>query len=482
MSRLVWFRNDLRVKNNKALFYACEDTNTKVFSIFISTPIQWIKYNLSDRQIIFIYDNLLKLREALYKLGIPLFFYNGRDFISSLNILKIFCEKNKINEIFYNKQYELDERKRDKKLKIFLSDNVKIYNFDDNVFFPPGSILNYKNEMYKVFTPFRKQCIKKLIENDICSLPLPKKRKNIGLYNSPIPLYFNFVNKKIKNNLLIGEENALNKLKYFFKKKITSYLVNRNIPSIQGTSFLSPYLTIGVISPIQCFSILKNNFFYKNLLKLDNKNSLFAWINELIWREFYRHLIFYYPFLCKNEPFIYWTNNIKWNNNDYMFNCWKKGITGFPIVDAGMKQLNKIGWMHNRLRMITSSFLVKNLLIDWRKGQEYFMSKLLDGDFSSNNGGWQWVSSTGTDSVPYFRIFNPLLQSKRFDEKGAFIRYWLPELKNVPDKYIHQPHIWAVKYRYYLNYPLPIINYDESRKLTLSIFKKAKNFFYKKKF
>lgn len=473
MNRLIWFRNDIRTIDNKAFFYACNNENIRIFAIFIAPIKQWEKHNLSKYQIYFIYENVLKLKKALFKLGIKLTLKKCSDFISMLKCIKNFCEKNKIKEIFYNKQYELNELKRDEKLRNFLGNRIKINSFDDNVILPPGSVLNKKKEMYKIFTPFRKEFINQLNINikDIESLPVPKIRKyksfqtNINIEKNP---YCNFQLKE--KRFFSGEKNAIKMLSYFCEKKIKNYSKNRNIPSINGTSLLSPYLAIGVISPRQCFNTLKNK--YNNFL--EKKNDAFFWLNEIIWREFYRHLISAYPFICKNEPFIEWTKKIKWINDKKMILAWKKGLTGYPIVDAGMRQLNKIGWMHNRLRMITASFLVKDLLTDWRIGESYFMSKLLDGDFASNNGGWQWVASTGTDSVPYYRIFNPILQSQRIDPKGIFIRYWIPELKEVPNKYIHNPYLWSKNYHKIINYPLPIIDHSETRKRTLYIFNNAK--------
>lgn len=205
------------------------------------------------------------------------------------------------------------------------------------------------------------------------------------------------------------------------------------------------------------------------------EGGAFTWFNELVWREFYRHLIVSWPQLCKHRPFTAWTQWVKWRESPEDLAAWQQGKTGYPIVDAAMRQLNETGWMHNRLRMICASFLVKDLLIDWREGERYFMSQLLDGDLAANNGGWQWAASTGTDAAPYFRIFNPTTQGERFDPEGRFIRHWLPELAAVPDKDIHQPHRWADKHHHQLNYPLPIVDHKTARQNTLAAFEAAKN-------
>ncbi len=208
---------------------------------------------------------------------------------------------------------------------------------------------------------------------------------------------------------------------------------------------------------------------------LDHPDSgAFTWLNELVWREFYSHLLVAFPRLCRHQPFIQWTQHIHWNDSSTDFAAWKTGQTGYPIVDAAMRQLNTTGWMHNRLRMIVASFLVKDLLIDWRKGEKYFMSQLLDGSLAANNGGWQWSASTGVDASPWFRIFNPTTQGKKFDAQGAFIRHWLPELQQVPDKYIHTPHEWAVISNTALNYPEPIVDHKQARLATLAAFEAGK--------
>lgn len=307
-------------------------------------------------------------------------------------------------------------------------------------------------------------------------LPIPIKRKNC--FNFSLPEFFskkltlNF-NKKI---FPIGEKKAIDRLKNFCMYKLEEYPLKRNFPFLNHTSMLSPYLSLGIISPRYCLKIILKQYEKIALNIILNSN----WLNEIIWREFYYHLLIGFPILGKSKSLIIWEKKINWINNKCHFDAWKNGNTGFPIVDAGMRQLNKIGWMHNRLRMITSSFLVKNLLIDWREGEKYFMSHLIDGDFALNNGGWQWSASTGFDAVPYIRFFNPLNQSKNFDKSGLFIRKYLPELNNVPNKYIHDPYEWSIKNNYKINYPKPIINYKKSKEKALLIYNKAKSHFLTK--
>ncbi|ORU03638.1 deoxyribodipyrimidine photo-lyase, partial [Klebsiella pneumoniae] len=199
-----------------------------------------------------------------------------------------------------------------------------------------------------------------------------------------------------------------------------------------------------------------------------------TWLNELIWREFYRHLMVYYPKLCKGRPFTAWTDKVAWRAEEAALQAWQRGETGFPIVDAAMRQLNATGWMHNRLRMIVASFLTKDLRLDWRAGERYFMSQLIDGDLAANNGGWQWAASTGTDAAPYFRIFNPTTQGEKFDKQGVFIRRWLPELAKVPEKALHQPWAWADKQGITLDYSRPIVDHKQARQETLAAWEAAR--------
>ena len=220
----------------------------------------------------------------------------------------------------------------------------------------------------------------------------------------------------------------------FISDKLADYQEYRDFPAIKGTSGLSPYLALGIVSAKQLLAQVQLHF--PEVLENPSKAE-FCWVNEIIWREFYRHLIVAYPKLCMGFNFNDKYDAVAWREDDSQFQAWCQGKTGYPIVDAAMRQLNKTGWMHNRLRMIVASFLTKHLLIDWRKGEHYFMSKLIDGDLASNNGGWQWAASTGCDAQPYFRVFNPITQSERFDPDGTFIRTYVPELKDVPAKHIH---------------------------------------------
>lgn len=469
-THLVWLRNDLRITDNKALHAACSDPQAKVMAVFIATPKQWQQHHMAPCQAAFIYAHLLQVQQALAERGIELISHQCDDFSASIRWLADFCLQQQVTALFYNRQYEFNEYQRDQQLEQALAGQVNCYHFDDSLLLPPGSVKTGNGEMYKVYTPFRRAFLQRLTESDVRSLPAPSTRGNTAKFTVPAP--FGSLSAEIGNAYPIGEDAALKRLRAFCREQVQGYATQRDFPAVAATSNLSPYLAIGVLSPRQCFNRLRMEC--PQLLEQPESGG-FCWLNELVWREFYRHLMVAHPALCKHKAFIGWTDRILWSNDQPALLAWQQGKTGYPIVDAAMRQLNETGWMHNRLRMISASFLVKDLLIDWRAGEHYFMSKLLDGDLAANNGGWQWAASTGTDAAPYFRIFNPTTQGERFDPQGIFIRKWVPELIDVPDKDIHQPYRWAEKKRLTLNYPLPIVEHQQARKTTLAAFEVAKN-------
>lgn len=468
-THLVWLRNDLRITDNKALHAACSDPEATVLAVFIATPGQWRQHAMANRQAAFIHANLLQVQQALAERGIELITHQCHDFAESVAWLSAFCLQRQITTLFYNRQYEINELQRDSQLEQALAGQVTCCSFDDSLLLPPGSVQTGNGDMYKVYTPFRRAFLQRLLESDVKSLPAPRARGNAVAYIAAEA--FDYPLAEVSEAYPAGEEAALQRLRTFCREQVQDYAKQRDLPAIAGTSNLSPYLAIGVLSPRQCFNRLQVEC--PDVLAAPESGA-FCWLNELIWREFYRHLMVAYPALCKHRPFIDWTDNVCWNSNDDALQAWKDGKTGYPIVDAAMRQLNETGWMHNRLRMITASFLVKDLLLDWRAGEHYFMSQLLDGDLAANNGGWQWAASTGTDAAPYFRIFNPTTQGERFDPQGTFIRQWLPELAEIPEQYIHQPHLWAEKQRRVLKYPLPIVDHKQARQDTLAAFEAAK--------
>lgn len=471
-THLVWLRNDLRVNDNHALHAACRLPNARVIALFIATPGQWAQHHMAPKQAEFIWQSLLDVQQSLAKKGIVLHIAECDDFSASVAVLQTFCREHGVDRVFYNYQYEVNERQRDAAAeRALLNNNVTVQGFDDSLLLPPGSVLTGSREMYKVFTPFSRAFVKRLKEALPGCLPAPAARAGGGDEKENPPLKpFDYPRENFDTRLFpVGEQAAIARLREFCQQPVIDYPEQRDLPSRDGTSRLSVYLATGVLSPRQCLHRLLKQHPHG----LEDQ-QVFVWLNELIWREFYRHLLVAYPSLCRHQPFTGWTRNVVWRQDPQQLTAWQQGKTGYPIVDAAMRQLNSLGWMHNRLRMITASFLVKDLLIDWREGERYFMSQLLDGDLAANNGGWQWAASTGTDAAPYFRIFNPTTQGERFDKSGAFIRHWLPELRAVPEKFIHQPHEWAKKSQQSLDYPLPIVEHKQARQQTLDAFEAAR--------
>ncbi|MBP2170350.1 deoxyribodipyrimidine photo-lyase [Erwinia toletana] len=470
-THLVWLRNDLRVNDNTALYAACRDKQAKVIALFIATPQQWQQHQMAPRQAAFIYDNLQLLQQALAERGIPLHYHQCDDFTASVAFITGFCQQQQVDQLFYNYQYEVNELQRDALVeKALFWQDIVVQGFDDSLLLPPGSVQTGNREMYKVFTPFSKAFVKRLQLGLPECVPAPAARDGAPLQKLPALEPFDYPRQPFDQQLFpAGEQAAIKQLRHFSKQPVMDYPSQRDIPALDGTSRLSVYLATGVLSPRQCLHRLLKD--HPNALAGDDS---FIWLNELIWREFYRHLLVAWPALCRHQPFTRWTRNVQWQVDDQQLQAWQQGKTGYPIVDAAMRQLNSLGWMHNRLRMITASFLVKDLLIDWRAGERYFMSQLIDGDLAANNGGWQWAASTGTDAAPYFRIFNPTTQGERFDAQGKFIRHWLPELRDVPDADIHQPQLWAKKNQQTLDYPQPMVDHKEARKRTLEAFEAAR--------
>ncbi|ENZ8580302.1 TPA: deoxyribodipyrimidine photo-lyase [Klebsiella aerogenes] len=467
-THLVWFRMDLRLNDNLALAAACRDPQAQVLALYIATPEQWRQHDMAPRQAAFIASHLRSLHAALAERGIPLLVEEADDFAASIELLTRFCKQHQVSHLFYNYQYEFNERQRDAGVEKILKE-VTCQGFDDSVLLPPGSVMTGNREMYKVFTPFKNAFIRRLREGLPECVAAPKPRQSATRQASPLP-EINYPQTPFDTDLFAADEKtALARLRAFCQQPAADYDQQRDFPAIEGTSRLSPCLAVGVLSPRQCLHRLLR----EQPGALDGEAGA-SWLNEIIWREFYRHLMVYYPKLCKGQPFVAWTDKVAWRSNEDELRAWQQGQTGFPVVDAAMRQLNATGWMHNRLRMIVASFLAKDLRLDWRHGERYFMSQLIDGDLAANNGGWQWAASTGTDAAPYFRIFNPTTQGEKFDKQGEFIRRWLPELAEVPEKALHQPWLWADKQGVTLRYPRPLVDHKQARLETLAAWEAAR--------
>jgi deoxyribodipyrimidine photo-lyase len=458
MTNLFIFSTDFRLRDNPALFHAAEKGESLV-AMFIHNPKKWQSHNESDLKIAFQIENLNCISKKLAKFNISLKVIHAEGISEENQKIIEFVKNNNINEVFINKDYGINEITRDQNLeKELVNINKKLNLFDSSVFLPE-SIKTQSDTFFKVFTPFSKAFRSKLLTKKIELLGLPKKQKKKTQESDEVEyISLRAERKNILELYKTGEEYALDKLDKFIDLKIRSYKDKRDFPAIDGTSSLSPYLSSGVLSSRQCL--------FKVFEKLsEEEEGIKTWVNEIIWREFYKYILFHNQRVSKNLSFSEKYDNFPWSDNQDYFIAWSKGETGVPIIDAAMRQLNSTGWMHNRLRMIVAMYLSKNLLIDWRKGEKYFMQNLIDGDFASNNGGWQWSASTGVDAAPYFRIFNPITQSEKFDKEGYFIKKWLPEISSV--KNIHDP---TSDERNNLGYSNHIVDLKESRKKAIDVF------------
>ncbi len=469
MKSLVLFRRDLRVTDNHALFYAARESQAGVIALFIVTPQQWKEHDDADCKVKFWLDNLSALSMELAKLNIPLCVESCDSFTEVPETVVEFARRNDCSAVYLNREYEVNEQRRDVGIGTACeAADIAVRRFHDRVVVPPREIETKEGKFYSVFTPYRRVWDTKALEF-LEVLPKPAKQKKLDIKATKIPnRVAGFDWSDFRPDLWpASEDEAKNRL-LCFADRISGYHEARDIPSINGTSQISPYLAAGVISPRQCLAAAVQ----VNRGKIVGDGGATTWVSELTWRDFYTHVLVACPRVSMHQPFKLKTNALKWREDESEFQAWADGQTGYPIVDAGMRQLNRTGWMHNRLRMVTAMFLTKNLLIDWRWGERYFMQKLIDGDLAANNGGWQWSASTGTDAVPYFRIFNPFSQSKRFDSNGSFIKKMCPELADVPVSSLHDPKkLSASIEELQLEYPKYVVDYKAGRERALKAFK-----------
>ena len=456
---LVWFRNDLRVADNPALWNATRAG--PAVAIFLITTEQWRSHRMAACRVDFILRSLRALRSDLDDLGIPLVVESLDRFAEAPAYLDDFCRRHGIGAVYWNNEYPLDEWRRDNEVAARLAAaGLDLCRFHDRVICPPGTVVKGDGDPYQVFTPFKKRwraCLEAGVPD---LLPAPEVQDRPAIKIGRIPGALDDYDSHIDASLWpAGEGAALERLESFVNEGLDSYGSRRDLPGEPGTSALSPYLAVGAVSPQRCL--------VEALARGDGAGPA-AWIDELIWRDFYQHIAFFFPDICRYKAFKPEAEPRRWRNSDRDFEAWCEGKTGIPLVDAGMRQLQQCGWMHNRVRMVTAMFLSKNLLIDWRRGEEWFMAHLIDGDFPANNGGWQWSASTGTDAVPYFRIFNPFSQAARFDPEAAYIKRYVPELDALPASSINHPERLARERPQ--DYPPPVVDLASSRERALAAY------------
>ena len=463
MTNLFIFSNDLRLEDNAALYNASLGKNG-LEALFLFNKDKWQLHYESPLKIKFQLNNLEIIKKELDNLNINLRVLSPKLDDENELILK---EALRINasKVFINTEYGFNEKQRDENLRKLLADNrIDLIEFDSSII-NPKKIVTGAGTYFKVFTPYSRSFREELNKEYLQCFPVPVKQQTKIGDSDEIPR-FELENELKKNALKLyepGEKAAIEILENFFENKISDYKVARDFPAQDSTSKLSVYLSSGIISAKKCVS---------KLLEISEDSpgtGEYSWFNEIIWREFYKYIIFHYPRVSMRKSFNEKYDQVKWRDDEEDFVAWTKGETGFPIIDAAMKQLLNTGWMHNRLRMIVAMFLSKNLLIDWKRGEEFFMQNLIDGDHASNVGGWQWSASTGVDAAPYFRIFNPITQSEKFDKEGLFLKHYLPNLEGLSSKEIHNPDI---ELRKELNYPMPITDLSSSRKRAIEVFSK----------
>ncbi|WP_263145114.1 deoxyribodipyrimidine photo-lyase [Pseudomonas sp. RIT-PI-AD] len=464
MTQLVWLRSDLRVADNPALCAAMGAGPT--LALFLVTPGQWRAHDEAPAKVDFRLRTLAALAGDLAALGVPLLVRILDTWAEVPATLAALCRERQVRAVQVNDEYGADERRRDQAVDAALADEgVAFQRHLDQTFFPPGSVLTRGGGYFQVFGQFRKVCRQRLHSALPACLATPEAQAPLPLAGEtpPIALPGFEVSPAIQALWPAGEGVARERLRSFVEEDLGDYHLHRDLPARAGTSGLSAYLAVGALSPRQCL----HGALSANQGEFDSgRPGAVTWIDELLWREFYRHVLAGYPRVSMHRAFRRETEALPWRQAPDELLAWQRGLTGFPLIDAAMRQLLATGWMHNRLRMVAAMFLSKNLLIDWREGERFFMAHLIDGDLASNNGGWQWSASTGTDSVPYFRLFNPLSQSRRFDPQGRFIRQWLPELAGCRD--IHQP---SVEDRRIAGYPPPLVDLGESRARALAAFR-----------
>jgi len=453
---LLWLRRDLRLHDNQALATALQHPHPIQPVFIFDTDILADFPDKNDRRLVFIAESLVKLDRDLKEKGGNLLILHG----SAKMLMPQLAKTLNASHIFAARDYEPQTLKRDAAVKDSLKGVAEMILVNDHLIFSPTQIAKEDGSPYKVFTPYSKVWLSNITHHCLTLLSY----KDAGRYAQ---MHLKTINTNDAKTMLaeIGYEysqdalwnpfQAHTTLDHFIENKAKAYPVMRDKVGEEGTSRISPYLRFGLISIRECVSAAY-------------RVGADVWLSELIWREFYAMILYHYPESVHLEWNPKYRGTLTWQQDEKLFSAWCEGKTGYPIVDAAMRQLVQEGWMHNRSRMIVASFLTKDLQIDWRKGEQHFARYLMDYELASNVGGWQWAASTGTDAQPYFRIFNPTLQSQKCDPAGKYIRKFLPELKGVESEYLHEPSQGGLLApRYYQ----PVVNHKEAKEKAIAMFK-----------
>ena len=478
MTALCWFRSDLRIDDNPALTAALQAG--PAYAVFIVAPGQWQIHQDAPAKIHFWWRALDALAPELERIGVAIKFLRVDTWQEVPSKLLALCQTLRVDVVHCNREHGLYERQRDQACyKILAHAGINMLGHDGHTLFPPGTVRTGNDDYYRVFSPFARACRGRLQAQASTLLsPLPAlPLQTIPNHMVADQLTDIWPECEATQGLSANQRDTLSaywpvtpkavhdRLDTFTLAPIKQYQSLRDLPAQSGTSQLSPYLASGLVSAKTC--LIKALVANHGAIEKGNEGVL-TWINEILWREFYQHLLHGYPKLSMHQPLRDDTIGLPWRDAPEDFKAWCEARTGIPIVDAAMRQLVTLGWMHNRLRMIVAMFLTKNLLIDWHLGEAFFMQHLIDGDLAANNGGWQWSASTGADSAPYFRVFNPVSQSAKFDADGVFIRKWVPELSSLDNKSIHDP---TDAQRKSVGYPMAIVDLKMSRVRAIEVFK-----------
>jgi len=426
---VCWLRRDLRLSDNTALYHALKSDHPVITLFIFDTLILDKLSDKKDKRVTFIHGALQSLNDTMIQHGSSLYILHD-DPVSAFDKV---CDEYDVRGVFVNHDYEPYALNRDAQIKRFVEEkSIPFYSYKDQVIFEKSEVMKSDGSPYTVYTPYSKVWKQKYLNDPPANLVVEDYIQN--LYKTA-PAHFPSLEE-------IGFEEASLHIHGLpvNEQTIIKYHETRNLPSVDGTSQLGVHLRFGTVS-------------VRQLAKLASRLNE-QWLNELIWREFFMMILFHFPHVV-NQSFKKKYDQIKWRNNEIEFDLWCKGQTGYPIVDAGMRQLNETGWMHNRVRMVVASFLTKHLLIDWRWGEAYFAEKLLDYELSSNNGNWQWAAGSGCDAAPYFRIFNPTEQTRKFDPQLRYIKTWIKDFSP--------------------NYLQPIVEHDFARKRALQVYKNSLN-------
>ncbi len=469
-------RRDLRLTDNTALFNALHDAET-ILPVYVLDPTLLNAERNKGPRIAWMLDGLRILDRDLQALGGRLIVRSGKP---EAELITLAAEVG-AQAVYFNRDYSPYATARDKRVRDALqAARIAVYDFKDLVIHEAREVLTGAQQTFSVYSPYRKvwntlpkpqiedvepTAAQMIVPAHIASLPIPDAAE-FGAEAAQQPI------------AEPGEHIAQTRLTAFMADPVYRYGAVRDMPGEPGTSVMSPYLRWGMISARQCFDAAQHAL--ASAPNAAARESVERWIGELVWREFYYQVLDTNPHVARGayRPMY---DNLAWAGTADQVEAWKIGQTGYPIVDAAMRQMNCTGWMHNRCRMIVASFLCKDLLVDWRVGERYFMQRLLDGDLANNNGGWQWTAGTGTDAAPYFRVFNPTTQGKKFDPAGVYLKRWLPELRRVPDEFLHEPHTMPTAFQESTgcvigrDYPAPMVDHSVQRDQALALYARVRN-------